>query len=466
MLHNKPSLAGARNIRDDALTHDALVRKEMPHNLGDGLVLRRATAADSEAVAALNGEIHADSPQTFSAGIAAWTRDLMNGNHPTYRASDWTVVEDTRAGRIASTMCLLSQTWSYSGISFGVGRPELVGALPEYRRRGLVRSQIAVLHAWSAQRGELLQAITGIPWYYRQFDYELGGLTLGGVCTGYLPLAPELAAEDREPYRVLDAIEGDLPFIAGLYERRIRRDRVACLRDGAAWRYELDGRDPASEVAVRLAVIETPDGEPVGYLAHAGRISNGAIHLGEYELTPQISWGAVTPVVIRALVARGKDYAARGQQQLRSYVFWLGVEHPAYEVAAAHLPNVQTPYAWYLRVPDIPRFLRHIAPALEERLAGTSLAGHTGQLNISFYRHGIRLAFDLGRITAHPWDETPADRRGATFPGHTFLQLLFGYRSLDELAYAFADCGARGDEPRALLNGLFPKQASHVWALT
>jgi len=128
----------------------------MPHNLGEGLVLRRATAADSEAVAALNGEIHADSPQTFSAGMAAWTRDLMNGNHPTYRASDWTVVEDTRAGRIASTMCLLSQTWSYSGISFGVGRPELVGTLPEYRRRGLVRSQIAVLHAWSAQRGELL----------------------------------------------------------------------------------------------------------------------------------------------------------------------------------------------------------------------------------------------------------------------------------------------------------------------
>ncbi|MDQ3327669.1 MAG: GNAT family N-acetyltransferase [Chloroflexota bacterium] len=447
------------------MTHDAAGRQETFRDMGDGLVLRRATTADIEAVAALNGELHADSPKHFSAGIAEWTRDLMNGNHPTYRASDWTVVEDTRAGRIASTMCLLSQVWSYSGISFGVGRPELVGTFREYRRRGLVRAQIDVLHAWSAERGELLQAITGIPWYYRQFGYELGGLTLGGARTGYLPLAPELAACDREPYRVRDATEGDLPFIAGLYEGRIRRDRVACLRDGAVWRYELDGRDPASEVAIRLTVIETADGNPVGYLVHSGRISNGAIHLGEYELIPHISWGVVTPVVIRALVARGKDYAARDQQQLRTYVFWLGVEHPAYEVAADHLPKVQTPYAWYLRVPDIPQFLQHIAPALEKRLTGSSLAGHTGQLNISFYRDGVRLVFERGRITAHPWDETPADRRGAAFPGHTFLQLLFGYRSLDELAYAFADCGVRGDELRALLNALFPKQSSHVWAL-
>ena len=70
-------------------------------------------------------------------------------------------------------MVLISQTWTYDGIAFGVGRPELVGTAPAYRRRGLVRTQFEVLHQRSAERHERLQAITGIPWYYRQFGYEM-----------------------------------------------------------------------------------------------------------------------------------------------------------------------------------------------------------------------------------------------------------------------------------------------------
>ncbi len=32
------------------------------------------------------------------------------------------------------------------GFPFGVGRPELVGTLPEYRNRGLVRAQFEEVH--------------------------------------------------------------------------------------------------------------------------------------------------------------------------------------------------------------------------------------------------------------------------------------------------------------------------------
>ena len=49
------------------------------------------------------------------------------------------------------------------------------------------------------------------------------------------------------------------------------------------------------------------------------------------------------------------------------------------------------------------------------------------------------------------------------FPGLSFLQLVFGYRGLDELEYAFADCLVRTDETRELLQALFPKCASNVW---
>lgn len=52
----------------------------------------------------------------------------------------------------------------------------------------------------------------------------------------------------------------------------------------------------------------------------------------------------------------------------------------------------------------------------------------------------------------------------AAFPDLIFLQLLFCYRSLEELRYAYPDCSANADDARALLPVLFPKKASNVWA--
>jgi hypothetical protein len=54
------------------------------------------------------------------------------------------------------------------------------------------------------------------------------------------------------------------------------------------------------------------------------------------------------------------------------------------------------------------------------------------------------------------------DDDNADFPGLTFLQMVFGYRSLDELYLSFPDCLWDTNETRALLNILFPKKPSDV----
>ena len=143
-------------------------------DLGDGLVLCQATIADVDRVVLFNTHVHSDQgwdvPDTK---LGFWVQDLMSGSHPTVTVGDFLVVEDTATGEIVSSTNLIPQTWSYAGIEFGVGRPELVGTHPDYRRRGLVRAQFEVLHQWSAERGHSVQAITGIPWYYRQFGYDM-----------------------------------------------------------------------------------------------------------------------------------------------------------------------------------------------------------------------------------------------------------------------------------------------------
>ena len=105
--------------------------------MGDGLVLRRATAADGEAVAELNAGLH-PWPETGlpNRQIAAWTRDLFGGGHPTAGPDDFLVVEEAATGRVRLHALPDPQTWAYDGIPFTVGQPELVGTLPAYRRRG------------------------------------------------------------------------------------------------------------------------------------------------------------------------------------------------------------------------------------------------------------------------------------------------------------------------------------------
>jgi hypothetical protein len=444
------------------------LKKEIPRDLGEGLILRRSTAADAEALADFNGQIHSNPDVGHpDERVAAWARDLLAKPHPTFGEGDYTIVEETATGKIVSSLNLIPQTWTFAGIPFGVGRPELVGTLAEYRNRGLVRAQFEVIHGWSAERGHLVQAITGIPYYYRLFGYEMG-LELSGGRAGFRPQIPKLKEGESEPYKIRPAIEADLPFIAGLYEQGAQRSLVACVWDEALWRYELEGKSEKNVNRSELRLIETPQGEPVGFLAHPFFRWGSMMAATVYELKPGLSWAAVTPSVIRYLKAAGEACTPEYHDEpFESFGFWMGTEHPVYAVLGDQLPRVRKPYAWYVRVPDLPGFLRHIAPVLEARLAHSNFAGHSGEIKLTFYRSGLRLVFEKGRLAAaEAWRPEPVGGAGdAGFPDLTFLQLLFGYRSLEELRYAFADCWAGSTNTHLLLEALFPKKSSSVWAV-
>ncbi len=292
-------------------------------------------------------------------------------------------------------------------------------------------------------------------------------LALGGGRVGYKTNVPHLKEGEAEPYRVRPATEADLPFIACVSEHAAKRHRLACVRDAALWRYELAGRSRDSVHQTELRLIETAGGEPAGFLVYTDHFFGGPkLSVEVYELKPGISWLDVTPCVLRYIEAIRAECARRDEREYGAFLFALGTEHPAYQVISNRLPDVRRPYAWYVRIPDVPDFVHHISPALERRLAESPLVGHSGEFKISFYRDGVRLAFEKGRLArVEPWSPTHGDWGDAAFPGLTFLQVLLGYRSLDELLYAFPDCGVGSDAARALLNALFPKQASDVWGV-
>ncbi|HEY0069530.1 MAG TPA: GNAT family N-acetyltransferase [Chloroflexia bacterium] len=446
------------------MSQDTLTEQDTSHDLGDGLVMRKARPEDRERLAEFHAynllDIGEKGP---NEGLHAWMLDLMSGEHPTFRPGDFILVEDTVAGKIVSSIGLISQTWTYEGIPFKFGQPEIVSTDPAYRRRGLVRAQFNEVHRWSAARGELVQGITGIPWYYRQFGYEMA-LNLGGARVGFRHHVPKLKEGESEPYRIRRATSSDVPFIMEMYRQATSRSMVASVRDEALWRYDVEGRSEKSDFRVELRVIETPGGEPVGVLAHSRKVRVARFAALLYEVKPGVPFLATTGSVMRYLGATGDEYAKRDGEEFEAIGFSLGEKHPVYDTIPERLPRIRNPYAWYIRVPDLPAFVRAIVPALEKRLAGSAQSGYTGEMKINFYRNGLHLKFEGGSISVEGWKPDRVEEGDAAFPDLTFLQLLFGYRSLEELQHAFPDCLTNTENARALLPILFPRKVSNVWA--
>jgi hypothetical protein len=447
---------------------DSSYRRE----LGDGLVARWSTAADLPGVQHVYSTVFRDGADDPPNVLAAhWAADMMSGRHPLIGPGDFALVEDTRTGTIVAATCLLWQVWDYEGIAFQVGRPEAVANEGAYRERGLIRAAFELLHARSAAQGQLAQAITGIPYYYRQFGYEYA-LDLGGGRSVFLEAIPALEEGRAEPYVLRDATAADIPRVLALYDRERARGLVSAQLPAEYLRWTMEGQDVESGEGWRTQLIAPADGgEPVGYLLMRRRRWGRAAGVPAIGFEPGVPLQAALPSVLRALAPQARATLGWGPkvQPANQLLFQLGREHPVYQALDAKLiATYDPPYAWYVRVPDLPGFIRHVQPVLERRLAGSVAAGFSGELRLDFYRGGLRLAFEQGRLAAaEPWNvraQQWGPRPNGGFPPLVFLQLLFGHRSLAELRHAFPDVWA-GEDARPVLEALFPARPSWVLPL-
>ena len=176
------------------------------------------------------------------------------------------------------------------------------------------------------------------------------------------------------------------------------------------------------------------------------------------------------PSILRAFCAIGRELRPMSPDAppFSEFVLALGRAHPAYEVLDEKLrARADKVYAWYVRVPDVPGFVRHISPVLEQRLSDSILSGYSGELKLELYRSGLRLKFEHGDLTAVETWTAPdyEDEAGLGCPPLLFLQLLFGYHSIGELLETYPDVWVKDAATRLLIDILFPKQPSSVRAM-
>jgi hypothetical protein len=358
-------------------------------------------------------------------------------------------------------------------VEFDAGLPELVGTHPDYRRRGLVREQFEVLHRWSKERGHLMQAIAGIPYYYRRFGYEMA-VYMGEGRRLYVQDVPDKPSkadgqeDSPRSYALRLATASDARFLSDLDRQGRGRYLLSSSRDEVLWRYEIAGRDPESDESLEVRIVENAAGSPVGCVCHTRDLRDGTLEVDGYELANGVSWLEVTPFVLSELAEIGHKHDSQ-EKKLASLTFALGEHYPLYDAIPEpplYRLDRSDHYAFYVRVPDLPEFLRYVAPVLERRLAASVAAGHTGEIKVSFYGGGLRIELERGRLgTVEHWSPSTEERGDAAFPDLTFLQLLFGHRSLEELDRAFADGWPGEGDARVLLGALFSRCPSALWPI-
>jgi predicted N-acetyltransferase YhbS len=384
------------------------VRVELP----GGLALRAATPADLPQAAALLAE----------RGEPADARDVELVATSQGLASVGVVVD---GDRVVSTATLLDETVHLGEVAIPTGQVELVATDAAYEGRGLASALVGWAHERSRTRGQLLQVMIGIPYFYRRFGYE------------YVQPMPTWRplAEPPDPVPDLSvrrATSADIPHLQRLQDRAQSSADLRMPHSSACWGWLLAHEATEVWVADRA-------GRPVGMVR-----------------THPPSEGAAA-----AELAAADDLAADALlgHAARRVTEPLLVQHRGGLPAAvtARLAPPEEPAEWYYaRVPDPPALLHHLAPALLQRLEVAGL-DRDQELLLSTYRHHWRLRLDPAGVTVLEHggaEQAPVSKGGSGVPPDAIAALLVGVHGAAGLEERLPDCLL--GRQRELMTALFP----------
>ncbi|KAF8982092.1 hypothetical protein BGZ46_001828 [Entomortierella lignicola] len=451
-------------------------------DIGNGLIMRWSTKTDADNVATLLMDAfrwspfgdplpqdRAPGPNEFTGAAA---RRLFRGKSAVMRENDFALVEDTKReeGRnpIVACVALMRQKFFYGSVVLNLGVPELVATDTEYRNRGLIkRLFLEMIHPESDARGDVLQFIAGIPYFYRQFGYGYG-LHLYNIARIDNPnIVPPLGKDQVEPFTLRRATLNDVDFLLRLStpEKLHQNTTISTFYSRRYWEYTVheafeDKQHRFDAERETNIIVETKSGNPVGFTV-ASSVFFGP-ELEAFALDEDLtSFVEVKDSVLRQLFERGtarKKVILKEAEEARKLKAENEQVKEAEEakkaeagsenekatettdttISPAPAPAPSPPFVYkinlhplhplsallgnsakrdpngpsiYTRIYNYPAFIKAVAPELEKRLANSPIAGVTGRLRLDFYRQvegssgkGLEVFFEKGKIVdAKEW---------------------------------------------------------------
>ncbi|WP_030721221.1 GNAT family N-acetyltransferase [Streptomyces sp. NRRL S-237] len=397
----------------------------VPVSLPDGLALREARPSDLDQIGAL----------------------LSERGEPDDAVDHRLVVTDPDAGwstcavvvdgdRVVSTATLLDEEVYIGGIRLPAGQVELVATDTEYEGRGLVRALMHWAHERSAARGHVVQAMIGIPYFYRLFGYEYAIDIPQALNVSTLPPG------DGRTGTLRAALPSDIPSMAALQASAQSGFDVTMPHSAACWRWLLDHE------ASSLWVLE-----------HAGTV---------------IAAARTTPPGDEMLLA---EAAARDQAAARDLLSGVAALAPGDPIRIVHRAGTVTGNAWqefidhephrnaeqyYIRIPDVAALLDRLRPLFWQRLTAAGIDRTGRDIVISTFGAHYRipvLANGLGEVVTGGPIQSPGAVEGAGVAPDHLAALLFGPHGMEGLTRIRPDVYSADEE---LFQVLFPPLTADV----
>ncbi|APU43674.1 GNAT family N-acetyltransferase [Streptomyces sp. TN58] len=338
--------------------------------------------------------------------------------------------------RVVSTATLLDEELRIGGIRLPAGQVELVATDAEYEGRGLVRALMDWAHARSAARGHLVQAMIGIPYFYRLFGYEYAIDIPQVLDVNTLPPG------DGSATLLRTARPSDIASMAALQASAQNGFDVTMPHSAACWRWLLDHESSNLMVLERDGAVvatarTTPPGDEVLVAEAAAHDAAAARDLlrGVAALAP----GDPIRIVHRAGTVTGDAWQEFADHQPRA-----GAEQ------------------YYIRIPDAAALLDRLRPLLWQRLtkAGIDRTGQDIVISTFGAHHRIPVLPDgLGPVTTGGPMRSPGTAGGAGVAPDHLAALLFGPHGMQGLSRIRPDVYAADEE---LFEALFPPVTADV----
>ncbi|KAJ2959999.1 hypothetical protein NQZ79_g4590 [Umbelopsis isabellina] len=437
--------------------------------LGDGYFLRFAAASYVNEIEIVVGNSFTKPNAPPNPQLGSYWRRIATdeGKHPEWTEYNTLIVihrdNISNTEKVVANTSVWEEEMVYEGINFTIARLEIVGVLFEHRGKNLIRHLFEEWHH-----------------YYRQFGYEyaLEGNPPAQTWFSAIPALALNEVEDLEcrPAKIED-IEDILQIAAieykdlAIYNRMKRKwlerqihsheDRIT---------YNL----PAQYTRRVFSFIDS-DGQIAAYAEYTTRGDPTAISMLFCGIRTGVCIEKAVPSMLRGILSYVKEDSSPENYARKTRFEWWPSMGPAFMEAlpptwVSPVQSLPHEYTKYVRVNNLANFVTALIPALNTRLERSLRWGsYTGSVKTSNYSTkypGLELSIDRGKVikvSEFAKSGQDLDENIGYFPGKTFLQVLFGRRSILELHHILPDV-SMNDNTLELLSTLFPKTKTRSYS--
>ena len=362
-------------------------------------------------------------------------------HHPEMNKEHFFVVK--QKNRAVAGLLLVPQVWKLGEVELKVAEMGCVGTDPEHRRKGIQWILNSEFDKYARETGFDLCALAGIPYFYRQFGYQYA------VELNY---STELKVEELPDkdvgIKVEKFEETHIDVTDEILRKTQERYLMRSVRTKGIWRMQQTtgtyGGEPYE------SNIFTRGGRIVGYSRYVVDDEKKTINIRELGISENTSTEEIAATI-------RKQASEKCLTELKTGLSHID-EFSRYLISRGAKTNI--PYAWQVKIIDLPGFLSKIKPVLEHRMESSEYMRLSKDITFNFWKYAVKMKIEEGKIVSIEKAFGEEDRIIGLNP-YAFIKLALGYKSRMELEKMYPDFRAQGDL-RGLIDVMFPKQPSYI----